>query len=75
MLVIPGRGDPAPEGSIWLLDLSLRLHHLAPDPLTYWRLMLVHLGLPQWHHLAAGTGLTPWAKVGTAGGVWRAKYV
>lgn len=36
---------------------------LAVDTHTYWRLMLAHLGMPQWQALVAGQGLTPWARV------------
>ncbi|XP_018021899.1 tubulin polyglutamylase complex subunit 2 [Hyalella azteca] len=62
VLVSPGRGDQVLDGSLWLLDLSLRPHLIAVDVASYWRVMLVHLGMPQWHFLVAGIGLTPWAK-------------
>ncbi|KAK8737780.1 hypothetical protein OTU49_004236, partial [Cherax quadricarinatus] len=51
-----------PEGSYWFIDLSLRPHLLALDTHTYWRLLLAHLGMPQWQALVAGLGLTPWAR-------------
>ncbi|KAF2369065.1 hypothetical protein FHG87_000163 [Trinorchestia longiramus] len=62
VLVSPGRGEQVLEGSLWFLDLSLRPHLIAMDIVSYWRVMLVHLGMPQWHFLVAGIGLTPWAK-------------
>ncbi|XP_064090081.1 tubulin polyglutamylase complex subunit 2-like [Macrobrachium nipponense] len=62
VVAYPGRGDNFSEGSFWFIDLSLRPHLLAPDTTTYWRLMLAHLGMPQWQALVAGIGLTPWAR-------------
>lgn len=62
-MAYPGRGEAFPEGSYWFVDLSLRPHVLAVDTHTYWRLMLAHLGMPQWQALVAGQGLTPWARV------------
>ena len=63
VLVYPGRGETCTEGSLWFLDLSFNPHLLASDVSTYWRLLLVHLGMPQWQPLVAGLGLTPWARV------------
>ncbi|XP_050727122.1 tubulin polyglutamylase complex subunit 2-like isoform X2 [Eriocheir sinensis] len=62
VVAYPGRGEAFPEGSYWFVDLSLRPHVLAVDTHTYWRLMLAHLGMPQWQALVAGQGLTPWAR-------------
>nr|XP_045611877.1 tubulin polyglutamylase complex subunit 2-like [Procambarus clarkii] len=62
VVAYPGRGETFPEGSYWFIDLSLRPHQLAPDTHTFWRLMLAHLGMPQWQALVAGLGLTPWAR-------------
>ncbi|XP_045110386.1 tubulin polyglutamylase complex subunit 2-like isoform X2 [Portunus trituberculatus] len=62
VVAFPGRGENFPEGSYWFVDLSLRPHLLAADTHTYWRLMLAHLGMPQWQALVAGQGLTPWAR-------------
>lgn len=67
----PGRGERVPEGSLWLVDLALQPHLLALDLPTYWRMMLAHLGMPQWHFLVAGIGLTPWAKVRSEVGLER----
>lgn len=66
VVAYPGRGEAFPEGSYWFVDLSLRPHVLAVDTHTYWRLMLAHLGMPQWQALVAGQGLTPWARVSGA---------
>ncbi|KAJ4446350.1 hypothetical protein ANN_13046 [Periplaneta americana] len=38
------REDP----KIWLLDRSFEWHYLAADFTQYFRMMLVHQGLPQW---------------------------
>ncbi|XP_042241519.1 tubulin polyglutamylase complex subunit 2-like [Homarus americanus] len=62
VVAYPGRGETFGEGSYWFIDLSLRPHLLAPDTHTYWRLMLAHLGMPQWQALVAGIGITPWAR-------------
>lgn len=63
VLAYPGRGENFREGSYWFVDPSLRPHLLANDTHTYWRLVLAHLGMPQWQALVAGLGLTPWARV------------
>ncbi|MCL4124467.1 UNVERIFIED_CONTAM: hypothetical protein GTU68_067319 [Idotea baltica] len=62
VIAYPGRFESFPEASFWFVDLSLRPHLLSLDVLTYWRLLLVHLGMPQWQALASGIGLTPWAR-------------
>ncbi|KAK4302856.1 hypothetical protein Pmani_025081 [Petrolisthes manimaculis] len=62
VLAYPGRGESFREGSYWFVDPSLRPHLLANDTHTYWRLVLAHLGMPQWQALVAGLGLTPWAR-------------
>ncbi|CAL4080891.1 unnamed protein product, partial [Meganyctiphanes norvegica] len=62
VIAYPGRGEDFPEASFWFLDMSLRPHFLAAEAQTYWRLMLAHLGMPQWQALLAGLGHTPWAR-------------
>lgn len=52
------------EPSIWLLDRAFDWHPLARDFGQYFRMMLVHQGLPQWQFLFTKLGLTPWAEVG-----------
>jgi tubulin polyglutamylase complex subunit 2 len=53
------REDP----KIWLLDRSFEWHFLAEDFTQYFRMMLVHQGLPQWQFKFIPMGLTPWAEV------------
>ena len=48
---------------MWYLDRAYDWHFLAPNFTTYFRMMLVHLGLPQWQALFTPFGPTPWAKV------------
>ena len=50
---------------MWYLDRAYDWHYLAPNFTAYFRMMLVHLGLPQWHLLLTPIGPTPWAKVRT----------
>ncbi|KAJ1526025.1 hypothetical protein ONE63_009195 [Megalurothrips usitatus] len=51
-----------PEPRIWLLDRCFEWHFLAPDFTTYFRMMLVHQGLPLWQFRGTPMGLTPWAE-------------
>lgn len=53
------REDP----KIWLLDRSFEWHFLAENFTHYFRMMLVHQGLPQWQFKFTPMGLTPWAEV------------
>ena len=48
---------------VWFLDRGYEWHYLAPNFTTYFRMMLYHLGLPQWQLLFTPMGPTPWAKV------------
>lgn len=48
---------------VWLLDRSFNWHFLAPNFTTYFRMMLVHMGLPQWQLLFTPYGPTLWARV------------
>uniref|UniRef100_A0A8D8TGM2 Tubulin polyglutamylase complex subunit 2 n=2 Tax=Cacopsylla melanoneura TaxID=428564 RepID=A0A8D8TGM2_9HEMI len=50
------------ESSIWFLDRSYCWHFLAENFAKYFRMMLVHLGLPQWQFLFTAMGPTPWAE-------------
>jgi hypothetical protein len=45
------------------MDRAYDWHFLAPNFGTYFRMMLVHLGLPQWQLLFTTAGPTPRAKV------------
>ena len=76
-LVFPPKPDPPPmDGTggiqldltptmpqVWFLDRGYEWHYLAPNFTTYFRMMLYHLGLPQWQLLFTPMGPTPWAKV------------
>lgn len=56
--------DPAlDQPRIWLLDRCFEWHFIAEDFTTYFRMMLVHKGLPQWQFKFTPIGLTPWAEV------------
>ncbi|XP_022109629.1 tubulin polyglutamylase complex subunit 2-like [Acanthaster planci] len=55
-------GTPAQHPEIWLLDRALRWHFLARTFSQYFRMMLTHLGLPQWQHAFTDIGLSPQAK-------------
>ncbi len=52
-----------PTPQVWYLDRAYDWHFLAPTFTAYFRMMLVHLGLPQWQALFTPFGPTPWAKV------------
>ncbi|XP_069696761.1 tubulin polyglutamylase complex subunit 2-like [Periplaneta americana] len=52
------REDP----KIWLLDRSFEWHYLTADFTQYFRMMLVHQGLPQWQFKFTPMDLTPWAE-------------
>uniref|UniRef100_A0A2C9LK00 Knr4/Smi1-like domain-containing protein n=2 Tax=Biomphalaria glabrata TaxID=6526 RepID=A0A2C9LK00_BIOGL len=44
---------------IWFLDRSLRWHFICPTFQAYYRLMLMHLGLPHWQLAFTDIGLPP----------------
>ena len=56
-----GVTDSIPE--IWLLDRSLRWTYLASSFQNYFRMLIVHLGLPLWQYRFTKTGLSPETKV------------
>ncbi|KAM4706722.1 tubulin polyglutamylase complex subunit 2 [Discoglossus pictus] len=47
---------------IWFLDRALYWHFLAHNFTSYYRLMICHLGLPQWQYAFTSYGLSPQAK-------------
>ncbi|KAK2154245.1 hypothetical protein LSH36_273g02001 [Paralvinella palmiformis] len=55
-------GIAAQKAEIWFLDRALRWHFLADNFANYYRLMLVHLGLPQWQYIFTDIGISPQAK-------------
>ncbi|XP_072269620.1 tubulin polyglutamylase complex subunit 2 [Pyxicephalus adspersus] len=56
------RGAVAPDPSIWFLDRALYWHFLTDTFTAYYRLLLCHLGLPQWQYSFTSYGLSPQAK-------------
>jgi len=44
---------------IWFLDRSLQWHFLTHSFQNYYRLLIAHLGLPQWQSLFTEDGLPP----------------
>ena len=48
-----------PEPQVWFLDRAFEWHFLAPNFPTYFRMMLVHLGLPQWQMRFTSMGPPP----------------
>ena len=51
-----------PEPSVWFLDKAFEWHFLAATFPTYFRMMLVHLGLPLWQMRFTSMGLPPGAR-------------
>lgn len=50
------------EPEIWFQDLSCHWHFIAKTFTQYFRLMVVHLGLPNWHYAFTDVGLDPISK-------------
>ncbi|XP_053557024.1 tubulin polyglutamylase complex subunit 2 [Bombina bombina] len=50
------------DPSIWFLDRALYWHFLTNTFTSYYRLMICHLGLPQWQYFFTRFGLSPQAK-------------
>eukprot|EP00112_Aurelia_sp_Birch-Aquarium-sp1_P023861 Seg729.16 transcript_id=Seg729.16/GoldUCD/mRNA.D3Y31 product="Tubulin polyglutamylase complex subunit 2" protein_id=Seg729.16/GoldUCD/D3Y31 len=48
---------------IWFLDRALQWYYLSDNFLSYFRMMMIHLGLPCWQYLFTDTGLSPQTKV------------
>ncbi|GAB1611028.1 tubulin polyglutamylase complex subunit 2-like [Argonauta hians] len=55
-------GCSSSPSEIWFLDRSLRWHFLVSSFTCYFRLMLLHLGLPQWQYVFTDIGLSMQAK-------------
>lgn len=47
------------SAEIWYLDRSLQWHYLTNSFKNYYRLLISHLGLPQWQMLFTEDGLPP----------------
>ncbi|KAL5005397.1 hypothetical protein ScPMuIL_018853, partial [Solemya velum] len=56
----PGRTEAKIE--IWFLDRAIRWHYLTDSFTAYYRLMLMHMGLPQWQYAFTDIGLSHQAK-------------
>ncbi|CAI9593668.1 unnamed protein product [Staurois parvus] len=54
--------EVTPEPNIWFLDRALYWHFLTDTFTAYYRLLLCHLGLPQWQYSFTSYGLSPQAK-------------
>lgn len=55
-------GGTDPKIEIWFLDRGLRWHYIADSFMAYYRLMIMHLGLPQWQYAFTDIGLSQQAK-------------
>ncbi|XP_071498810.1 tubulin polyglutamylase complex subunit 2-like [Diadema antillarum] len=56
------QGAPAEHAEVWFLDSALRWHFLSTSFSQYFRLMMVHMGLPQWQYAFTDIGLSPLSK-------------
>ncbi|XP_029947170.1 tubulin polyglutamylase complex subunit 2 [Salarias fasciatus] len=55
-------GVVAQQSEIWFLDRSLCWHFLTATFTSYYRLMITHLGLPEWQYVFTPYGPSPQAK-------------
>ncbi|XP_068691129.1 tubulin polyglutamylase complex subunit 2-like [Montipora foliosa] len=55
-------GVTTSQPEVWFLDRSLEWSYLASSFMDYFRMMIVHLGLPLWQYLFTSTGLSPETK-------------
>ncbi|XP_005296261.2 tubulin polyglutamylase complex subunit 2 isoform X2 [Chrysemys picta bellii] len=51
-----------PDTEIWFLDRALYWHFLTETFTAYYRLLITHLGLPQWQYAFTSYGISPQAK-------------
>ncbi|XP_067090622.1 tubulin polyglutamylase complex subunit 2 isoform X1 [Osmerus mordax] len=56
------KGVVAQQCDVWFLDRSLYWHYMTPTFTAYYRLMITHLGLPEWQYSFTPYGLSPQAK-------------
>ncbi|XP_068849707.1 tubulin polyglutamylase complex subunit 2 isoform X1 [Capricornis sumatraensis] len=58
------RGKPglAQDTEVWFLDRALYWHFLTDTFTAYYRLLITHLGLPQWQYAFTSYGISPQAK-------------
>jgi len=52
--------NPYNDSSIWFLDRSLCFHRLSSTFTEYYRLLLLHCGLPFWHYKYTDVGIPPY---------------
>ncbi|XP_077202703.1 tubulin polyglutamylase complex subunit 2 isoform X2 [Paroedura picta] len=52
----------APDSEIWFLDRALYWHFITKTFTAYYRLLIAHLGLPQWQYAFTSYGISPQAK-------------
>ncbi|KAM4802847.1 tubulin polyglutamylase complex subunit 2 isoform X1 [Urocitellus parryii] len=57
-----GKPASAQDTEIWFLDRALYWHFLTDTFTAYYRLLITHLGLPQWQYAFTRYGISPQAK-------------
>lgn len=57
-----GKPGLAQHSEIWFLDRALYWHFLTDTFTAYYRLLITHLGLPQWQYAFTSYGISPQAK-------------
>ncbi|XP_072293839.1 tubulin polyglutamylase complex subunit 2 isoform X2 [Eucyclogobius newberryi] len=55
-------GVVAQNSEVWFLDRSLKWHFLTSSFTSYYRLMITHMGLPEWHSSFTPYGPSPQAQ-------------
>ncbi|XP_018602347.1 tubulin polyglutamylase complex subunit 2 [Scleropages formosus] len=55
-------GMVAEQSELWFLDRSLYWHYVTSSFTSYYRLMISHLGLPEWQYSFTSYGPSPQAK-------------
>ncbi|XP_066566803.1 tubulin polyglutamylase complex subunit 2 isoform X2 [Amia ocellicauda] len=55
-------GAVAEQCEVWFLDLALYWHYLTSSFTAYYRLMITHLGLPEWQYRFTPYGPSPQAR-------------
>jgi hypothetical protein len=53
----------SPPNQVWFQDLSCNWHFVAPTFTHYFRLMIMHLGVPGWHYAFTDVGMDPSTQV------------
>lgn len=54
-----GPGAAALRPQVWFQDLACRWHFIAKSFADYFRLLITHLGVPQWQYAFTDAGLSP----------------